>query len=196
MPVTFDFTATVSSVNPALAAFFSVGETLTGSYTFESTTPGVPPGPPVADYDGVTSFSIKGAAFAGSWSDGFIGVEDEATDEYLVETGSGFSGTDTRVGLFPPTGALALRDSTGMLLTNTLLPLTPPALPADATVGIDYLVAPETRDSVTATLVSLTLVPTPAPEPPTSILLIFAIPLIMLWRRAAHSGCAAHRGRR
>lgn len=37
--ITFSFAGTVDSVDPALAGTFSTGQTLTGTYTFQSTTP-------------------------------------------------------------------------------------------------------------------------------------------------------------
>ena len=172
MPITFDFTATVTLVTSGLSGFFSMGETLTGSFTFESTTPGVPLSSAVVDYPGaVTAFSVTGSSFTGAWTTGDIHVQDSASDEYGVFALGGFSGTNTGLGV-QPTASILLIDSTGAMLSGTLLPLTPPSLPGSARFGISYLLGPETRESVVATVDSLTLAPvTPAPEPATLALL-------------------------
>jgi hypothetical protein len=172
-PITFDFTADVTFVDPGLASFFSVGETLTGSYTFESTTPGVPSGP-TADYPALTAFSVSGLNFSGSWTGGSIFVQDASTDEYFVSALTGFIGTNAGLGVLPTAG-ISMFDSTGTMLSSMLLPLVPPSLPADPRFVVDYHLGPETREDALATLTSLTLVPSPAPEPTT--LALFGIAL-------------------
>jgi hypothetical protein len=177
IPITFDFTATVTSINPALAGFFTLNETLTGSYTFESTTPGLILGS-TADYPAITAFSVTGSGFSGSWTGGDIFVQDAPLDdEYSAEGRTGFSGTNAGLGVLPTAG-LFLFDNTGTMLSNILLPLTPPGLPGGAEFGIDYLLGPETRVDLGATLTSLTLVPTPAPEPSTISLIGLALAAI------------------
>jgi hypothetical protein len=168
MPITFDFTATVTFVTSGLSGFFTSGEILTGSFTFESTTPGVPLSAVVVDYPGaITAFSVTGSSFTGAWTTGNIHVQDSASDEYGVSALGGFSGTNTGLGV-QPTANILLIDGTGAMLSSTLLPLTPPSLPGTANFGISYLLGPETRESVGATLTSLTLAPAPpVPEPAT-----------------------------
>ncbi len=173
IPITFDFTATVTFVAPGLASFFSLGETLTGSYTFESTTAGVPFGP-TADYPALTAFSVSGLNFSGAWTGGSIFVQDASTDEYIVSALTGFSGTNAGLAVLPTAG-ISLFDSTGTMLSSTLLPLVPPSLPPDPRFGVDYHLGPETREDALATLTSLTLVPSTTPEPTT--LALFGIAL-------------------
>ena len=183
-PITFDFSATVTFVTSGLAGFFSVGETLTGSFTFESTTVGVPLSSSVVDYPGaITAFSVTGSAFTGAWTTGSIHIQDAATDEYGVSALGGFSGTNTGLGV-QPTASILLIDATGTMLSGTLLPVTPPCLPGSAGFGISYLLGPETRESVGATLNSLTLAPAPpVPEPATLALMAIALAGLGLSRR-------------
>jgi len=163
--ITFDFTATVTLVSPGLASFFTLNETLTGSYTFESTTAGVPSGLFAVDYPALTAFSVSGANFTGSWTGGSIFVQDSPTgDEYFAQALTGFTGTDTGIGVLP-TATIALLDPTGAMLSSTLLPLTPPSLPSDPRFAIDYHTGPEMHIEVLATLTSLTVAPGTAPEP-------------------------------
>ncbi len=163
-PITFDFTATVTLVNPALASFFTLNETLTGSYTFESTTAGVPSGAAV-DYPALSSFTITGASFTGSWTGGDIFVLDApGDDEYAVNALTGFSGTATGQPVSPTSG-ITLLDPTGAMLSSTLLPLTPPTLPGDARAGIDYHLGPEEHVEILATVNSMTLAPSPRRNP-------------------------------
>ena len=61
--ITFSFTGEVTQVDPLLAVEFSVGESVNGSYAFESTSPqldGFPisdPGPSIGYYKGIEAFS-------------------------------------------------------------------------------------------------------------------------------------------
>ena len=179
MLITFDFTATVTSVDPALGSFFTLNETLTGSYTFESTTAGVPSGVFSVDYPALTAFAVSGANFSGSWTGGSIHVEDASTDEYLVSALAGFSGTDAGISV-QPLAAISMFDTTGAMLSDTLLPLTPPGLPSDPRFGIDYHTGPEMHIGVLATLTSLTVAPGSAPEPATLALVGVALAGIAL----------------
>jgi hypothetical protein len=164
--VKFAFTGVVAEVDAALAAEFSPGESLVGSYTFESTTPDSSPGDPVVGRyaNAIIQFT---ATFDGDYtvtlgSDNEISIANgpPGNDVYQV-----FLTNPTA----PPVGGLSLgalffgladRSSTG--LGSKSLPLTPPSLPAfelDSS-GAIYLSRP--NQSVRFRLTSLTLVPEPS----------------------------------
>ena len=193
-PVTFDFIATVDSIDSTLASFFTMGETLTGSYTFESTTPGVPFAVSELRYPALTAFSVKGSNFTGTWTGTNIFVQDSVPDLYLVQGTAGFSGTNTGVGITSPAAFIMLTDSTGALFNSTLLPLTPPGLPnPDSHLDIDYNLGLDAHAHVLATLESLTLAPTPAPEP--AMLGLLAIALCSIALASRRMGLRPPRGR-
>jgi hypothetical protein len=122
--VPFQFTGTVDSVDAALAGTFSVGQTLTGSYTIESTT--LPRGGSTsasAVFDALASLQIDlGAYSAASSAAPEIQMDNAAADRYAVVARAvdGLAGPD--VGGLPLNFfGIRLDDSTGAALSDALI---------------------------------------------------------------------------
>ena len=131
-PITFSFQGTLTAVNSALSGTFSVGETIAGSYTFESTTPDIAPGDPnFGGYLGAStnlSFTVDG--YSGSFSSsGFnattVALSFAGVDLYQVNipfTGP-LAGTAS-----PDLFALEIQDTDQNAFATDALPLSPPNL--------------------------------------------------------------------
>ena len=81
VPITFNFTGTVTGVDSSLSPTFSTGQTLTGSYTFESTTP------PRAGSD--SSFAVYDALTAVNFSIGSYSASSTAAPEIQIDNAPG-----------------------------------------------------------------------------------------------------------
>lgn len=80
-PITYKFTGTVDSVDAGLAGTFSVGQALTGSYTFESTTP--------ARAGSNSTFAVFDALTALSFSIGGYSASSAGASEIQVDNDPG-----------------------------------------------------------------------------------------------------------
>ena len=84
-PVTFAFTATIDLVDPALTGTFSLGDTLSGTFTFESTAPDSAPSASLGIYDSaVTAYQLTASS----------GYSASATKAQIVVFDNSFSGGD------------------------------------------------------------------------------------------------------
>jgi hypothetical protein len=162
--ITFQFEGIVTSVVELTG--FNVGDPISGTYTFESTTSDLF----LADltlggYLGaVTDLSFVVSGYTGSFGPGFnainIGNPFGASGD-IYQVNSGFTGASVS-GFDPEFFALDIRDSTGTALSSDLLPTTPPNLALFDTRVIT-LGFEDDEDSgfVIAQLTSLTRVPVP-----------------------------------
>ena len=210
-PITFAFTGNVNSVSAPLSGTFNTSQTLSGFYTFESTTPDtVPLDATLGFYTGaLTALSFTVGSYTGTGptlSGSAIAVENDRVmvfqpiprDSYTA--GAEFVGQDI-AGLSPLfVIVVGLVDPTGTALNSDSLPTTPPNLSA-FTQGSGFVLIfgipafPENEEQVVGTLTSLTLVTeppggTPIPEPSTWLLLSSGLAGIALWRqrhRQSHS---------
>lgn len=128
-PVTYVFTGTVTSVDPGLAATFNTSQTLSGSFTYESATPGVFYGSPASGfsnyYGALSDFRMTIGSYTATppfGHDSFSGVQ--------VANNWSVSGDRFNVGArlsgvpfygFNPYGALFLEDPSNSEFTNTEL---------------------------------------------------------------------------
>ena len=143
LPITFEFSGTVTTVNPALAGVFSVGQSFSGSYTFESTAPDADGTAVFGTYENVSAFTFNygGGAYVGSTAPGVgsqsgritVGNDEPAVlfpDTYRVlafEAIETVNGPD--IGAFSVVAALLfMGDPTGTAFGSDALPLTPPPL--------------------------------------------------------------------
>lgn len=155
--VVFDFTATVSDVPVELQSRFSVGQSIVGSYTFESTTP-----PTANAYNAsIVTFNsdIEGYGVT-SISAGDIQIDNGATDRYSAQSLS--TGESVGAAGTPFLQAIVLTDPTGTAFSDTSLPLAPPDLSrfSSALFTLDYL-GGASAIRLTAQVNSLTAVPEP-----------------------------------
>lgn len=161
-PVTFSFTGAVSHVDTGLFPNFNAGQTLSGSYTFESTTS---PSPSGNRYNGaITAFNGTLGSYSAvlnTAESNFIAVTNNpGFDRYIV------SAPLTPV---PAVSGLSLRfrmeliDPSGTVFTNTALPTTPPSLSSFATNRWRLVFDDGTGTArIRGVLTSLTAVPLPA----------------------------------
>lgn len=93
-PVTFNFTAQITQVHVSLLADVTVGDTLSGSLTYELLTPDSVASPSVGGYSSaITSFTYAGGAISGNGA-GSIGIGNNlpAGDLFTGVGASSFSG--------------------------------------------------------------------------------------------------------
>lgn len=129
-PIVFQFTATVTQVDAQLTSAFTPGQTLTGSYRFESTTMDSAADPATGLYFGTgTLFTVLagGSAFTASSVD--IDITNTAPVDIYRVVGSGVSGPSLG-GLPVSSLVLALTDNSAPVnaLSTDALPLSPPSL--------------------------------------------------------------------
>jgi hypothetical protein len=170
--ITFNFTAVITRVFDSLSSGpFALGQTVTGSYTFDSAAVDQDPSPVVGLYQNVTrlEFSVPAANYhatttAGS-SPGFIEVldnEDGVRDRYVVSMGTpgqNVSGPDVAGHTLDHIG-IVLRDRTTFAVSSDALPLVPPMLSDFAfgvEVGLGFNGPGVSGAPVSAELTSLTL---------------------------------------
>lgn len=195
-PITFEFTGSVDLVNSNLAPTFSSGQSISGSYTFESATPNQ--ASTVGSYPALTSFEIDVGGYVATSTSGKISVFNDfginGTDSYQVSTrplsGSGdpdtLSGADVNgLSLFSVT--MVLQSSTGTALNNFDLPVTPPNL-ADfdqVFVNLGFNLIPNGLATVRLSLDSLTLANVSQPVPAPSMMLVGLMLVATLRKKAA-----------
>ncbi len=122
--ITYNFSGTVDTVDPALASTFSTGQTLTGSYTFDSTIAATGTSTSAsAVFDALTSVSFTvGSYSASSTATQEIQVENGATDTYAVVSrkSDGLNGADV-AGLPLSLFTIRLDDSSGTVFSDALI---------------------------------------------------------------------------
>ena len=140
--ITFNFTGTISPVSggPRVGPFVD-GQTVSGSFTFESVAVDQDSSPGVGLYENVISFSISipDAGYFATASSGsrpgyveLLDNEDGMRDRYVVN----MQAPDQNLSGSPVAGAtldrlaIILRDRTTLALSSDALPLVPPSLSA------------------------------------------------------------------
>ncbi|MBM4411768.1 MAG: PEP-CTERM sorting domain-containing protein [Chloroflexi bacterium] len=139
-PITFVYSGTLTSVDPALASVLHVGDPFSGSYTFESTTPsdGFDPGTRenylnavTAHWGTVGSYSYTFNPLGGLAYYGFPLNQSrvEVANNYFPDDSFGFVATATGLAIGPQqlraVGVFGY-DASQSMLSGTALPLTPP----------------------------------------------------------------------
>lgn len=120
-PITFNFTAQITQVHASLLGDATVGDILSGSFTYESLTPDSVASPSVGGYTGaITSFSYSGGAIAGNGAGSIgIGNNQPAGDIFTALDASSFSGVSASGSM---DFRLELRDNDATALANDSLP--------------------------------------------------------------------------
>lgn len=169
--ITFEFTGTVDGVDAPLVGPFAIGDTLSGSYTFDSTVAARAGSTSTfATFDALTNVNFSIAAFGGSSaSSSEIQVDNDPpapdVDRYgLVSRASeGLSGA-TPAGFTLDTFLFRLDDSTNTVFSDALILPTSLSL-GDFTSTRFFVFYRDTDDNlaiVTGTITSLRAVPEPA----------------------------------
>lgn len=159
--VTFSFTGAVDSVDPSLG--FSPGQTLAGSYTFESTT--ILSNPDNRYNGAITSLTGSLSPYTATLGTGsnFIAVRNGLStgDHYLISAPLNPSPAVTGLSV---RFEMELIDPTATAFTSEALAATPPSLSAFATKSFRLIFedAAHANVHVLGTLTSLTAVPLPA----------------------------------
>lgn len=130
-PVTFSFSGTVIQINfsNGTPTEFAIGDTFSGTYTFDSTTPDSNTSPNLGDYyTPLTPLSATVGSYSASANSGAILIRDNVPveDYYFLQTNS-LTGP-TVLGLPVTFFGLELHDSTGTVYNNDSLLLLPPDL--------------------------------------------------------------------
>lgn len=164
-PVTFSFTGVVGHVDTSLFPNFNAGQSVSGSYTFESTTSLSAPG---NRYNGaITAFTGSLGAYTAVLGTGnnFIAVRNNLTtgDHYIVS--APLAPVPAVSGLTSLRFRMELIDPSGQAFTSTNLPSAPPSLSSFATnrfrlIFEDANGVARIRGSMTS--LALTAVPLPA----------------------------------
>lgn len=130
--LTFEFTGTVTHVDPELSAAFTTGQAMSGEYTFDSTAPDTAPSPSIGLYP-IESFTFDIGGYRGA-TVGSIYVRDgqsgDDSDIYRVQNNRGVEPIDADPvgGLIPAEASFQLTDMTGAAFDSDALPLVPPDL--------------------------------------------------------------------
>ena len=135
--VTFNFTGAVSQVSTPLFPALNTGQTLTGSFTYNTATADSNGSSNTGRYnDAITSLSVNLGPFAGtlgtatSLNSNFVKIVDSSTDTFDLRaplTGSSVQGHD------PLFFRITLKDPSGTVFGNDDLPTTAPSLSSFAT---------------------------------------------------------------
>lgn len=191
-PITFDFAGSVTSVVPALSGTFSPGDTFSGSYTFESTTPDADPSP-----GGFYAGAIIGLTFTIGPYTGTLGLcSSGPCDIFVQDNGFGpcasvdcyflnvIPSGPSVAGVIPTSFQIGLNDFTGLAFSSDALPLTPPDLSLFLPFfGVNF---DSFAFGVEGSITSFTLA-SPVPEPSTLLLLAAGIAGLTAygWRRGS-----------
>lgn len=168
--ITINFSGTVSSVGAGVASDFSVGDPLTGSLTYESTTAPVGGGTSTtAVFNALTamSFTIGGYAASGAGGpDVQMGNQDgaaELTDRFaaLSRASDGLTGADVN-GLPLFAFGIRLDDTSGAVFSDALVLPTSLDL-ADFDISNFFLFFDGFNQPVSGSLTSLSVVGVPEP---------------------------------
>jgi hypothetical protein len=135
IPFTFTFTGEVTAVGAQLGtSTFNIGDTASGSYTFDSTTADSVKGETIGRYNGtISGLTLNIGSYTATLGAGsnFIEVRNQPTlDSYTMN--APFSG-DTVNGRTPSYFAIELADPTHTAFNDDHLPTTPPNLASFAT---------------------------------------------------------------
>lgn len=204
-PITYDYTGTVNFLSAGFAnPLFSVGSPITGSFTYEATTPAQPGATStVASYHALTAFSITvggyGAAYTGAPGPA-VNIINGSSDTFIIGKGSptGLSG--------PPVNGLPLSsvdwrlvDNTGTAFSTALT--LPTSLSLASFTGSVLKVSffdGSTSAHTLGSLTSLTLAapgagptPSPTPEPTSIVLLGTGLAGLCALKRARHRAAIA-----
>ena len=171
--ITFGFQGNVIFVTSSLSGTFNTTQAISGTYTFESTTPNViAPDPNFGFYDGaLTALSFTVNGYTGTLGSGgtnnIIVLNDFlAQDRYQVNNDP-FSGSSVN-GFSPGFFALDLVDPTQTAFSTNALPLVPPNLalfttiPPSRQITLQFINSAGANAFVIANLNSLTAVPEPS----------------------------------
>jgi Bacterial Ig-like domain/Tryptophan-rich Synechocystis species C-terminal domain len=160
-PEIFRFTGTIYSVDPQLTSKFAVGDTISGTYTFDPAALDVDPADPTVGIYNSTlaysvtagSFSSTGTGFAFNIFDNLVLASGALRDQYRVALGStGPSVNGLSYNGFSLDLLTTLSDPVS--LTSDALPVTPPTIsnfqsnqlrfyfidPNNTTTGVDYVI--------------------------------------------------------
>jgi hypothetical protein len=129
VPLTFNFTGTLTSVDPALTSVMNVSDTISGIYTFESTTAQTLIDPAAAVYSGaISSLSATAGSYGFTASTGDIEVDDNFAGRDMYSPYTTAPSGSSVSGFSPWFFQFALIDSTQTALSSLALPTTPPSL--------------------------------------------------------------------
>jgi len=127
--VTFNFTGTVDTVGSNLSGTFSTGQTLTGSYTYDSTKLDSNPSPTIGTYAGpiqTMAFNIGSYSATLGAGGNSIKIQNLGGFDSYTSTAS-FLGSSVN-GNAPSFFEINLKDSSHTAFSNDSLPTTPPSL--------------------------------------------------------------------
>jgi hypothetical protein len=150
--VTFNFTGVVNSVDAPLSSAFTVGDSITGSYTFDTTAANTDPGgdPNVGIYNSSLAFTVSAGRFTSSGTGFQFNVFNDLVlapgilrDQYRVA----FPGTGPSInGLAYNAFSLDLLTTSAnpTSLTSDALPSTPPII-SDFAINNDFPISNQLR---------------------------------------------------
>lgn len=192
-PVTFLFSG---QMNPSpISSSISISPTLSGSYTFDDSTPDTFPPPEGAIYaDAISNFTFSMGDYTGSTNNGTINVRDNGgsggdIDSYTVILFGPEASLLPAIGDFTPLGlsfSLFQSISGPDALSSTALPLIPPN-PADFSIAsFDFLLFNASTSKyarLSGVIDTLTLAARDVPAPAASLLLIVGLAAVGLRRK-------------
>ena len=173
-PVAFSFTGVVTNVQPSLNPPFTTATLLTGSYTFEDSTGDSRPGYSNRGlyYGAITALDVYLGLYKatlGNSGNNFIDIRNLSVDQYDLQAplfGSPVGSPELPVNKFSPLRfRIELRDPNSGLVSDDLLPTTPPSISSLATTNRVWRVVFEEssgRARAQGNLITLTAVPLPA----------------------------------